>query len=271
MDLAVKNGSGFAGQYPREYSGRFEVIDTTPVEFLLWYHHVNYTHTLPWGTTVIQHLYDLHYTGAETAQTFPQLWKCRRGIIDKQRYDEVLAQLIFQAGHSIVWRDSIVYYYNNLTRIPDERGRVGKHPFRIEAESMELRGYEKVELDPIESASNALAVQAIGNHTQVTAEAKLEVPSGVWNIDVVYFDVIGGIAQWEAFVNNRSLGKWLGNAEDVFSHASGDTADGATTIRVTFENVRVKKGDVLKVVAMADGWDITSLDYVVVFPAGIID
>ena len=177
----------------------------------------------------------------------------------------------FQAGHSVVWRDSIVDYYNKLTRIPDECGRVRKHPFRIVAESMELRGYEKVELDPIESASNALAVPAIGNHTWVTAEAKLEVLLGVWNIAIVYFDVISGIGQWEAIVNNRSLAKWLGNAKDVCSHASGDTADGTTTIRVTFENVRVKKGDVLKLVAMTDGWDIASLDYVAVFPAGIID
>ncbi|KAK2766088.1 hypothetical protein FQN54_007603 [Arachnomyces sp. PD_36] len=275
MDRTVKNGSGFAGQYSPEYAAKVESIDTTPVEFLLWYHHVNYTYELPSGSSVIQHIYDAHYTGAETAQTFPKLWKKVDGKVDRQQYEEVLAQLTFQAGHAIVWRDSIVDYYRNLTQIPDELGRVGRHHrFRIEAESMKLDGYKKIELEPIESASNAVAVEAIGNHTITTAEVELDddvsAGGGVRDIAVVYFDIDGGVAEWELFLNDRSLGAWLGNNEDVFSHAATDTPDGGSKTRVTFENVEIERGDVLRVEGRADGLDAAVLDYVAILPPGTI-
>ncbi|KAL2827754.1 glycoside hydrolase superfamily [Aspergillus cavernicola] len=270
MDRTSKNGSGFAGQYPPEYAEKVENVETTPVEFLLWYHHVNNTYELPWGRTVIQHLYDAHYSGAETAQTFPNLWKKLDGKVNTRQYKEVLAQLTFQAGHAVVWRDSIVDYYHNLTQISDDFGRVGNHPWRIEAESMELTGYKPIGVDPIESASNALAV-AVTRNMQATAEVALDMSPGTWNIAIVYFDITGGVAQWEASLNDKSLGTWLRNSEYVFSHEGTDTPDGGSKTRITFENVNILDGDVLKVVSKADGWDAGVFDYVAVFPAGIID
>ncbi|OAF60187.1 hypothetical protein VC83_03215 [Pseudogymnoascus destructans] len=44
MDRTVWNGTGFAGQYPPEVARRYEGIDTTPDDLLLWFHHVPYTH-----------------------------------------------------------------------------------------------------------------------------------------------------------------------------------------------------------------------------------
>jgi alpha-glucuronidase len=272
MDRTVRNGSGYAGQYPPEYGARFEEMDTTPVEFLLWYHHVNYTHELPSGDTVIQHLYNAHYSGADTAQTFAARWKKLDGKLDRQQYKEVLTQLTFQAGHAIVWRDSIVDYYHNLTGIPDELGRAGHHPLRLEAEDMELNGYRIIELDPVESASGGFAVAASDNNTLATAEVKLHhVSSGVWDIIVVYFDVIKGIAEWELYLNDRSLGTWLGNNEYVFSHAGTDAPDGGSKTRITFEKVRIRTGDTLRVECVSDGLDAAVLDYVAIVPVGTTD
>ncbi|KAL3485506.1 putative alpha-glucuronidase A [Aspergillus germanicus] len=272
MHWTVRNGSGHAGQYPPEYGARFENIDTTPVEFLLWYHHVNYTHVLPSGDTVIQHLYNAHYTGAETAQTFPARWTRLDGKLDRQQYKEVLAQLTFQAGHAIVWRDSIVDYYQNLTGIPDELGRVGYHPLRLEAEDMQLTGYTIIELDPIESASGGFAVAALANDTLATAEVKLEhISSGIWDIIVVYFDVIDGVAEWEVYLNDRSLETWLGNNEYVFSHAGTDAPDGGSKTRILFEKVRINRGDILRVEGVSDGLDAAVLDYVAIMPVGTTD
>jgi alpha-glucuronidase len=70
MDRTVSNGTGFSGQYPAEVAAVYGNISTTPDNLLLWFHHVNYTHRLHSGETVIQHFYDAHYTGAETAQSF---------------------------------------------------------------------------------------------------------------------------------------------------------------------------------------------------------
>ncbi|GAB1210916.1 hypothetical protein ATERTT37_000026 [Aspergillus terreus] len=271
MDRTVRNGTGFSGQYPPELAVKFEHIDTTPTELLLWFHHVNYTHTLPSGQTVIQYMYDTHYSGAEVAQTFPSMWKGLEKGIDQQRFREVLHQLTFQAGHAIAWRDSIVDYYHNLTQIPDEKGRVGKHEWRIEAESMTLNGYKLISPDPPESASNFSLVTTVTNTTRATAKTKLQVQSGLYDIVVVYFDLGGGVAKWEAHLDNRLLGKWQGDNEYTLSHAATQEPDGASKARITFNDVHVKKGDTLEIVGVGDGLDTAPLDYVAVSPRGTMD
>lgn len=67
MDRTVSTGTVFSGQYPAKVAEKFESIETTPDDLLLWFHHVNYTHVLKSGKSVIQHFYDAHYAGAETA------------------------------------------------------------------------------------------------------------------------------------------------------------------------------------------------------------
>jgi alpha-glucuronidase len=86
-------------------------------------------------------------------------------------------------------------------------------------------------------------VAALENNILASAEAKLHhISSGVWDIILVYFDVIDGVAEWELYLNDRSLGKWLGNNEYVFSHAGTDAPDGGSKTRITFENVRIRRG-----------------------------
>ena len=81
MDRTVSNGTGYAGTYPPEIAAMYENIETTPDDLLLWFHHVNYTQKLKSGKTVIQHFYDAHYAGADTAQTFAPQWQSLKGKI----------------------------------------------------------------------------------------------------------------------------------------------------------------------------------------------
>jgi len=136
----MEDGTGFSGQYPPEVVRMYVNIDTTSDDLVLWFHHADYTHRLQCGKTVIQHFYDAHYAGAETAQTFVLMWESLEGRIDEQRYQDVLLKL--QAGHSIVWRDAISDFHQKLSGIPDGAGHVVHHPWRIEAENMPLSVYE---------------------------------------------------------------------------------------------------------------------------------
>ena len=65
MDRTVATGTGFIGQYPPAVAAMYESLDTCPDELLLFMHHVPYTHVLHSGKTVIQHIYDTHYEGAD--------------------------------------------------------------------------------------------------------------------------------------------------------------------------------------------------------------
>ena len=102
-------------------------------------HHVPYTHKLHSGKTVIQHIYDSHYEGAAGRRGLRARLEVARGPIDERRYQEVLAQLEYQAGQAQVWRDAVNNWFHRASGIDDAKGRAGNHPGRIEAEAMQAR------------------------------------------------------------------------------------------------------------------------------------
>ena len=271
IDRTVANGSGNTAQYPTEVYNTYENIDNTPESLLLWFHHVNYTHSLDSGKTVIQHFYDAHYAGAATAQSLVTQWESLDGMIDQERFDEVGFRLKFQAGHSIVWRDAITRFFYRLSGIPDKVGRVGNYSYRIEAEDMTLSGYEPYPVNPFEAASNSTAIVISNNYTTGSATTHSQFSSGTYDLAVNYFDVIGGRSTWEVFVNNHTIGQWRGNSEDVLGHTPSIYLDGHSAIRITFRDVDLCKGDELKIVGEPDGVEPAPLDYVSVLPQGIVD
>ncbi|KAH8156196.1 hypothetical protein CIB48_g12053 [Xylaria polymorpha] len=263
MDRTVWNGTGFAGQYPNEVAATFESIETTPDDLLLWFHHVPYKHVLKNGKTVIQHFYDAHYDGAETAASFPKRWASLKGLIDQQHFEEMLFRLEYQ-----VWRDSIVQFYNNISGIPDAAGRVGNHPWRVEAEDMTLHNYRVTGVNPFQAASGLRIVQTTDNSTAAYVQTKLDYPSGTYDLAVAYYDLYEGEAKYQLFLNDKSLGSWVGDLEHKLGYTLTRGIDGHSATRVTFKNVRIRKGDVVRVETLPNGRETAPLDYIAVLPAG---
>ena len=271
MDRTVRNGTGNAGQYPPEVAAMYESPATTPDNLLLWFHHVPYTYVLKSGKTVIQHFYDAHYNGSAVAQTFPVLWASLKGKIDKERYEHVLYRLVYQAGHSLVWRDSVSNFYRRKSGIEDKEGRVGRYKHRIEAEGMELDGYRVYEVSPFEAASGGRGIVTSSNSTQGTAKAVVAVESGRYDVAVNYFDQAIGNSTWELWLGGELVGKWKGDLEYNLGKAASPYIDGQTATRVTFKGVQVAKGSLLKIVGTPDGLEPAPLDYVSLLPEGVVD
>jgi len=125
MDRTIATGTGFIGQYPPAVQKMYESLVSCPDELLLFLHHVPYTYVLHSGKTVIQHVYDSHYDGAQQAGQLIEQWKTLHGHVDERRYADVLARMKYQAGEAIVWRDTICKWIYQLSGIPDQKGRVG--------------------------------------------------------------------------------------------------------------------------------------------------
>ncbi|CAI4212080.1 unnamed protein product [Parascedosporium putredinis] len=223
MDRTVWNGTGFAGQYPEEIYQMYEDIETTPDNLLLWFHHVPYTHVLKSGKTVIQHFYDAHYEGSATAQTFVPRWESLKDKIDKERYEHVLFRLVYQAGHSLVWRDSVNNFYFNKSGIPDEAGRVGNYEYRIEAEDMELEGYRSYIVGPYEAGSGGHCIVTSDNSTQGIASTVLTVETGTYNVAVNYYDQAIGNSTWSLYLDDDLVGQWNGDLEYELGRAPSPT------------------------------------------------
>ena len=125
MDRTVATGTGYIGQYSSEVQNLYESLANCPDNLLLFFHHVPYTYALHSGKSVIQHVYDSHYEGAEQAQNFVAQWAAVQGHIDDERYRDILARFEYQASEAIVWRDAICNWIYRLSGIPDRKGRVG--------------------------------------------------------------------------------------------------------------------------------------------------
>ncbi|KAL2871022.1 alpha-glucuronidase [Aspergillus lucknowensis] len=272
MDRTVWNGTGFSGQYPPQVAARYEDPATTPDNLLLWFHHVPYTRRLrETGETVIQHFYNAHYAGAETAHSFVGLWDSLKGLIDTRRFAEVRERFVYQAGHAIVWRDSVSGFYRNLSGIPDAHDRVWNHPWRLEAEDMQLDGYVAYTVSPPEAGSGATAIVTATNSTTGVARTTVPFPDGMYDLVVNYYDLYGGKSEWTVYLNDEAVGSWKGDMEDRLGHNPSIYLDGHSATRVRFAGVKVREGDELRVEGVADGIEPAPVDYVALLPAGVVD
>jgi alpha-glucuronidase len=123
VDRTMQTGTGYTGQYHAPQAALYESLDTCPDELLLFFHHVPYTHQLRSGKSVIQHIYDSHFDGAQQAAELVDLWTSLEGKVDEARYSSILERLREQAAHAEEWRDTINTYFYRKSGIPDERNR----------------------------------------------------------------------------------------------------------------------------------------------------
>ena len=261
MDRTVATGTGFIGQYRPPVAKIYESLETCPDELLLWMHHVPYTYVLHSGKTVIQHIYDTHYQGAEEVEGFVRQWKSLQGRIDEQRYLEVLARLEYQAGHAQVWRDAVNTWFLRTSGIPDAKGRAGRFPSRREAEAMKLEGYQVVDVHPWEAASGSKAVQCASSSRPCCASFQYDGKPGWYDLSVQYFDQNNGVSRFRVFVGSQLVDEW---AADDQLPASGINAHSSTRRKIA--GLALRPGDQIRIEGAPDGQETAALDYVEIHP-----
>jgi alpha-glucuronidase len=260
MDRTVATGTGYIGQYPPELARVYEALATCPDDLLLFMHHVPYTHVLHDGKTVVQYVYDSHYAGAAAAATYPVRWKELHGLVDEERYRETLGLFTYQAGHAIVWRDAVSRWFERMSGIPDQLGRVGHYPDRIAATDMSMDGYAAVSVTPWEVSMDGKAVECKRSEP-CTLTAKLNRPPGTYNIAVQYFDLRTGDAKYELLLNGTPIGHWVADA--TLPPAVVDKQlDGSTSTRFTVHNIRIQPGDTLTLRGTPDEDEPAPVDYI---------
>jgi alpha-glucuronidase len=125
VDRTRASGTGFTGQYPQPWSDTYESLDQCPDELLLFFHHVPYTHVLHSGSTVIQHIYDTHFAGAQRTAEMRRAWAqvATNSLVPRDFYERVRERLDEQVRCAEEWRDQINTYFYRKSGIPDQRGR----------------------------------------------------------------------------------------------------------------------------------------------------
>ncbi len=257
MDRTAATGTGYVAQYRASVAKMYESLDTTPDELLLFFHHVPYTYALRSGKTVIQHIYDSHYEGAEQAANLVQQWKSLQSRIEGERYEEVLKRLDFQAGHAIVWRDAVCNWFFQISGIADQHGRVGHYPGRIEAEAMQLQGYVTFEVVPRETASGGKAIECAPPAQKCSATFPFDGATGKYEVDVEYFDQNNGKSKFRVLVSDKEVDEWV--ADD---HLPATKPGGDSSTRRRILGLALRPGDSIRIEGIPDGDEHAALDYI---------
>jgi alpha-glucuronidase len=123
VNRTAASGTGYTAQYIGPNAELYESLKSCPDELLLFFHHVPYTHVLHSGKTVIQHIYDSHFEGAERAAWLMETWMELKEELDESVYQQVLERLEHQTEHAREWRDMINTYFFRKSGIPDKHER----------------------------------------------------------------------------------------------------------------------------------------------------
>jgi alpha-glucuronidase len=259
MDRTTATGTGYIGQYPPEVARAWESLATCPDDLVLFLHHVPYTHVLHDGKTVIQYLYDSHYEGAEAVAGYARQWKALAGLVDERRYREVLAQLDYQAGQAVVWRDAVTEWFRRTSGIADARGRVGRYPGRFEAEAMHLDGYQVRDVAPAEDASSGKAVAC--GAAECSASLQFDGAAGWYTLRVQYFDQRNGISHYRLRVAGQAIDEWKADLP-----LPTNTLDSTSSTRRVIRGVALRPGDEIRIEGRPDGAEPAALDYLEIAP-----
>jgi alpha-glucuronidase len=259
MDRSVATGTGFAGQYRPAVARMYESLATCPDELVLFFHHVPYTHKLRSGKTVVQHIYDSHYEGADAVEGYVREWKSLKGLVDERRYLEVLAQLEYQASQAQVWRDAVSTWFFKTSGIADAKGRVGRYPGRFEAEAMKLEGYTPRDVIPWEGGSG----KAVGcTAAPCSATLRYEGAAGWHTLYVRYFDQNNGVSRFRVWIGGQLIDEWA-----AADRLPTRRIDSSSSSRRTIVGVALRPGDEIRIEGVPDGAEGAPLDYVEIVPA----
>jgi alpha-glucuronidase len=190
-------------------------------------------------------------------------WQALQGRVDQQRYEEVLKRLEYQAGHAQVWRDAICNWFLRRSGIPDEQGRVGNYPNRLEAEDQQLEGYTVTNIAPWEAASSSRAIQLVEEDSGSVRFRHSGRP-GTFALRVQYFDEEDGVSKYKLFVGDRLLDEWSAD-----NHLPTPTTlpDSHSSIRRTVPGVKLQPGEEIRIEGQADDGERAGIDYVEIVPA----
>jgi alpha-glucuronidase len=209
---------------------------------------------------VIQTLYDLHYAGAEAVERYVREWESLRGLVDEQRFAQVLAQLRYQAGQAEVWRDAVSNWFMRDSGIADAKGRVGHYPGRTEAEKMILGGYTVTDVMPWEGASGGKAVTCPA--AECTASFEFQGKPGWYTVRVEYFDTADGNSRFRLSVAGQVVDEW---AADL--HLPTRKMDSSSSTRCEIRGIALRPGDEIRIEGKPGGGETAGLDYVEILPA----
>jgi alpha-glucuronidase len=122
-------GSDAVAQYFPPVRDEFSDIGRTPEKYLLWFHHVPWTHRMKSGRTLWDELVTHYSRGVATVAHNRKVWGTLKRYVDKERFEQTAAYLAIEESEAHWWRDASIAYFQSLSGLPLPPGEAPpRHP-----------------------------------------------------------------------------------------------------------------------------------------------
>jgi alpha-glucuronidase len=114
----TKTGSNALSQYAPELQQQWGVLENTPPKYLLWFHHVPWSHKMNNGRTLWDELCYRYYGGVKSVEQMIRQWDSVKGNVDPELHTDVAGRLRIQKREAEWWRDACVLYFQTYSKQP---------------------------------------------------------------------------------------------------------------------------------------------------------
>lgn len=109
-------GSNAVSQYPKDFAATVSDLNTCPDEFLLWFHHVAWSHKMHSGRTLWQELCRCYDAGVDyVSGTMIPTWQQLQPYVDREVYTDVSNRLLTQLRDAQWWHDACLLYFQTFS------------------------------------------------------------------------------------------------------------------------------------------------------------
>lgn len=115
-------GSNAVAQYPDSLCRVFGSLDSCPEEYLLWFHHVPWTHRMQSGRTLWDELCARYAAGVDSVDSFAATWQAAEPYVRPEMHKAVAANLRTQARDARWWCDACLQYFAGFSGMPLPQG-----------------------------------------------------------------------------------------------------------------------------------------------------
>jgi len=111
-------GSNAIGQYFPQAQKNWTDSNTCDEKYLLWFHHVAWSHAMKSGRTLWDEMCYKYYKGAADVKQMQQDWTACKAFVDKERFYQVEQLLAVQYDEAIWWRNACLLYFQTFSKMP---------------------------------------------------------------------------------------------------------------------------------------------------------
>lgn len=108
-------GSNALSQYTPEVQKKYADLKTCDEKYLLWFHHVSWSHKMASGRTLWDELCHQYNQGVTGVRQMKKTWNRFGRLIDEERFEQVNMLLNIQEKEAVWWRNACLLYFQTFS------------------------------------------------------------------------------------------------------------------------------------------------------------